>query len=142
MLNQAQIIGRVGRDPEHNQTNSGNSVASFSIATTEQWKDKATGEKREATEWHRVITFGKLADIANEYVTKGKLVYISGKLTTRKYQAKDGSEKQTTEIIADNLKLLSTIKDSSDKQENKQSSTSEDLKNNSSFDSLDDDIPF
>lgn len=142
MLNQAQIIGRVGRDPEHNQTNSGNSVTSFSIATTEQWKDKATGEKRESTEWHRVITFGKLADIAKEYVTKGKLVYISGKLTTRKYQAKDGSEKQTTEIIADNLKLLSTIKDSSDKQENKQSSTSEDLKNNSSFDSLDDDIPF
>lgn len=142
MLNQAQIIGRVGRDPEHNQTNSGNSVTSFSIATTEQWKDKATGEKREATEWHRVITFGKLADIAKEYVTKGKLVYISGKLTTRKYQAKDGSEKQTTEIIADNLKLLSTIKDSNDKQENKQSNTSEDLKNVSSFDSLDDDIPF
>lgn len=142
MLNQAQIIGRVGRDPEHNQTNSGNIVTSFSIATTEQWKDKTTGEKREATEWHRVVTFGKLADIAKEYVTKGKLVYISGKLTTRKYQAKDGSEKQITEIIADNLKLLSTTKDSNDKQENKQSSANADLKNDSSFDSLDDDIPF
>lgn len=142
MLNQAQIIGRVGRDPEHNQTNSGNIVTSFSIATTEQWKDKATGEKREATEWHRVVTFGKLADIAKEYVTKGKLVYISGKLTTRKYQAKDGSEKQITEIIADNLKLLSTTKDSNDKQENKQSSANADLKNDSSFDSLDDDITF
>lgn len=142
MLNQAQIIGRVGRDPEKKQTNNGNSVVSFSVATTEKWKDKTTGEKREATEWHRIVAFGKLADIANEYATKGKLVYISGKITTRKYQAKDGSEKQTTEIVAENIRLLESMKDVADKKDNTQQSAISDSKADYSFDSLDDDVPF
>lgn len=142
MLNQAQIIGRVGRDPEKKQTNNGNSVVSFSVATTEKWKDKTTGEKREATEWHRIVAFGKLADIVNEYATKGKLVYISGKITTRKYQAKDGSEKQTTEIVAENIRLLESMKDVADKKDNTQQSAILDSKADYSFDSLDDDIPF
>lgn len=106
MLNQAQIIGHVGKEPKVRNLQSGGLVASFSIATTDKWKDKATGEQREATEWHRINVFGKLAEIVQKWVKKGNLVYVSGKIVTSKYQDKDGLEKQTTEIRADTLKLL------------------------------------
>ncbi len=93
MLNQVQIIGHLGRDPEVRYLQNGDAVCNLAIATTEKWKDKNTDEPQEATEWHRVSVFGKLADICGQYLHKGSLVYISGKLKTRKYTDKDGVEK-------------------------------------------------
>ncbi len=106
MLNQAQIIGRVGRDPEVRYLPSGEAVANFSLATSEKWKDKATGEPREETEWHRISTFGRLAEIVGEYVKKGALVYVSGKIKTRTYE-QNGETKYATEIRANEMKMLS-----------------------------------
>ncbi len=106
MLNQAQIIGHLGRDPETRYLPSGDAVSSFSIATTEKWKDKQSGEQKEATEWHRISAFGKLAEIIEKYVRKGSLVYVAGKITTRKWTDKDGIERYSTEIKADTLKML------------------------------------
>lgn len=106
MLNQAQIIGFLGKDPEIRHMQNGNAVASFSIATTEKWKDKNTGEAKEQTEWHRISAFDKLAEIIGEYLKKGSLVYVCGKIKTRKYTDKDGVEKYATEIHASNMKML------------------------------------
>lgn len=106
MLNQAQIIGFLGKDPEIRHMQNGNAVASFSIATTEKWKDKNTGEAKEQTEWHRISAFDKLAEIIGEYLKKGSLVYVCGKIKTRKYTDKDGFEKYATEIHASNMKML------------------------------------
>lgn len=106
MLNQAQIIGHLGRDPETRYLPSGDAVSSFSIATTEKWKDKQSGEQKEATEWHRISAFGKLAEIIEKYVRKGSLVYVAGKIITRKWTDKDGIERYSTEIKADTLKML------------------------------------
>jgi len=106
MLNEAKIIGHLGRDPETKTLPSGDAVTNFSIATTEKWKDKTTGEQKEATEWHRISMFGKLAEIAAKYLHKGSLVYVSGKLVTRKYNDANGVEKYSTEIKADTLKML------------------------------------
>lgn len=105
MLNQAQIIGHLGRDPEIRYMPNGNAVANLAIATTEKWKDKE-GNKQEATEWHRVSVFDKLAEVCGEYLRKGSLVYISGKIKTRKYTDKDGVEKYATEIQANEMKML------------------------------------
>lgn len=106
MLNQIQIIGHLGKDPEVRYLPSGEAVANFSIATTEKWKDKATGEQREETEWHRVSMFGRLAEIAGEYLKKGTLVFVQGKLKTRKYTDKDGNERSATEVRGETLKML------------------------------------
>lgn len=106
MLNEAKIIGHLGRDPESKTLPGGDTVTNFSIATTEKWKDKTTGEAKEATEWHRISMFGKLADIAAKYLKKGSLVYVSGKLVTRKYTDANGVEKYSTEIKADTMKML------------------------------------
>lgn len=106
MLNQAQIIGHLGKDPEVRYLPSGEAVANFSIATTEKWKDKNSGEQREETEWHRVSVFGRLAEIVGEYLKKGSLVFIQGKIKTRKYTDKDGAERYATEIRAETLKML------------------------------------
>lgn len=106
MLNQAQIIGFLGKDPEIRHMQNGNAVASFSIATTEKWKDKNTGEAKEQTEWHRISAFDKLAEIIGEYLKKGSLVYVCGKIKTSKYTDKDGIEKYATEIHASNMKML------------------------------------
>ncbi len=106
MLNQAQIIGHLGKAPDMRYMPNGTAVASFSIATTEKWKDKNTGEAKEATEWHRISAFDKLAEIIGQYLTKGSLVYICGKIKTRKYTDKDGTERYTTEIHASEMKML------------------------------------
>jgi single-strand DNA-binding protein len=140
MLNQAQIIGHVGRDPDVRSLQNGDTVASFSIATTEKWKDKSTGEQREATEWHRVSVFGKLAEIVQKWVKKGSLVYVSGKIVTRKYQDKDGTEKQVTEIRVDSLKMLGGNKGG--EQEQPRQSAKPSQPHNSPGADLDDDIPF
>lgn len=107
MLNKAQIIGRVGRDPEVRFMPSGEAVCNISIATTEKWKDKTSGEVKEATEWHRVSAWGKQAELAGQYLKQGSLVYIEGKMTTRKYTDKDGVEKSSYEIRMTEMKFLS-----------------------------------
>lgn len=98
-LNKVQLIGRLGQDPEIRYTQASNAVANLSLATSETWKDKNTGEKQERTEWHRVVLFGKIAEIAGEYLRKGSLVYIEGKLQTQKWTDNDGIERYTTQIV-------------------------------------------
>lgn len=105
-LNKVQIIGNLGADPEIRYLPSGEAAANLRVATTEAWKDKQTGEKKEATEWHRVNFFGKLAEIAGQYLKKGSQVYIEGSIRTRKWQDKEGRDQYTTEIRGDTLKML------------------------------------
>lgn len=105
-VNKVIIVGNLGKDPETRYAPSGDAVTNIVVATTETWKDKASGEKREATEWHRVVFFGKLAEIAGQYLKKGSQVYLEGKLKTRKWQDKDGQDRYTTEINADEMKML------------------------------------
>lgn len=105
-LNKVILIGNLGRDPETRYMPSGDAICNVTIATTETWKDKASGERREATEWHRVVFFGRLAEIAAQYLRKGSQVYIEGRLQTRKWQDKDGQDRYTTEIRADEMKML------------------------------------
>ena len=105
-VNKVIIVGNLGKDPETRYAPSGDAVTNIFVATTETWKDKASGEKREATEWHRVVFFGKLAEIAGQYLKKGSQVYLEGKLKTRKWQDKDGQDRFTTEINADEMKML------------------------------------
>ena len=98
-INKVIIVGNLGQDPEVKYMPSGDAVANISIATSDTWKDKETGEKREKTEWHRVVFFGKLAEIAGQYLKKGSKVYVEGQLQTRKWQGQDGQDRYTTEII-------------------------------------------
>lgn len=105
-INKAILVGHLGKDPDSRYLASGDVVCTLSLATSESWKDKTTGEKKEATEWHRVTAFGKLAEICGQYLKKGSLVYIEGKIQTRKWQDKDGQDKYTTEIRADTMKML------------------------------------
>lgn len=98
-VNRVTILGNLGNDPEVKYTNSGSAIANLTVATSESWNDKATGEKKEITEWHRVVLFGKLAEVAGEYLRKGSQVYIEGQLRTRKWTDNAGVEKYTTEIV-------------------------------------------
>lgn len=146
MLNNAQLIGRVGRDPEIRYLPSGEAVTNMSVATSESWKDKQTGEKKDFTEWHKVTFFGKLAEVAGQYLKKGALVYVSGKIVTRKYTDKDGAERFTTEIRADNMKMLSGRDQDTEAPVHRQApaanSRQAPAQVPSGFDDLDDDIPF
>ncbi len=105
-VNKVIVVGNLGKDPETRFMPDGKAVCNFSVATTDTWKDKVTGEKKEATEWHRVSSFGRLAEICGEYLKKGSQVYIEGKLRTRKWQDKEGQDRYTTEIIADAMQML------------------------------------
>jgi len=105
-LNKVILIGNLGKDPETRYAPSGDAICNLTIATSETWKDKATGEKKEQTEWHRVVFFGRLAEIAAQYLRKGSQVYVEGRLQTRKWQDKDGQDRYTTEIRADEMKML------------------------------------
>ena len=105
-VNKVIIVGNLGADPEVKFMPSGDAVANISIATSEAWKDKATGENVERTEWHRVVMFRRLAEIAGEYLKKGSKVYIEGKLQTRKWQAQDGTDRYSTEIVANEMQML------------------------------------
>ena len=104
-VNKVILIGNLGRDPETRYMPDGGAVTNVSLATTETWKDK-NGEKQEKTEWHRVAFFGKLAEIAGEYLKKGSQVYVEGRLQTRKWQDKEGQDKYSTEIVADRMQML------------------------------------
>jgi single-strand DNA-binding protein len=105
-VNKVIIVGNLGRDPETRYLPSGEAVTNISVATTDTWKDKTSGEKKEATEWHRVSFFGRLAEIAGEYLKKGSQVYVEGQLRTRKWQDKEGKDRYTTEIRADVMQML------------------------------------
>jgi single-strand DNA-binding protein len=100
-INKVILVGNLGQDPEIRYTADGRPIANFSIATSETWKDKNSGERREKTEWHRVVVFGRLAEICGEYLSKGRQVYIEGKLQTRKWQGQDGQDRYTTEVVID-----------------------------------------
>ena len=107
-VNKVILIGNLGADPEMRAFSNGDAVCNLRLATSEQWKDKTTGEQRESTEWHRVVLFRRLAEIADQYLKKGAQVYIEGRLRTRKWQDRDGQERYTTEIEASEMKMLGT----------------------------------
>ena len=105
-INKVIVVGNLGQDPDTRYMPSGSAVTNITVATNESWKDKQTGEQKDRTEWHKVAMFGRLAEIAAEYLRKGSQVYIEGKLRTRKWQDKDGNDRYTTEIIADEMQML------------------------------------
>jgi single-strand DNA-binding protein len=105
-VNKVILIGNVGNDPDMRYTANGGAVCNLSVATTDSWRDKQSGENQERTEWHRVVMFGKLGEIAGEYLRKGSKVYIEGRLQTRKWQGKDGQDRYTTEIVANDMQML------------------------------------
>lgn len=135
-VNKAIILGNVGKDPEIRYMADGKAAASLSVATSSSWKDKS-GEKQESTEWHRISAFGKLAEIIGEYVKKGSQIYIEGRITTRKWKDKDGQDKYTTEIIADQMQMLG-----GPKSDAKPEKPAEKVTAKPPFDGMDDDIPF
>jgi single-strand DNA-binding protein len=112
-VNKVILLGNLGKDPEVRYTPSGAAVANITLATTESWKDKQSGENKESTEWHRVVFYQKLAEIVEKYLTKGSKIYVEGKLKTKKWQDKtSGQDKYMTEIIAENIQMLDSKKES------------------------------
>jgi single-strand DNA-binding protein len=105
-VNKVIIVGNLGRDPETRYATSGSAICNITVATSRQWKDKTSGEKKEETEWHRVVFYDRLAEIAGEYLKKGRPVYVEGRLKTRKWQDKEGQDRYTTEIVAEEMQLL------------------------------------
>jgi single-strand DNA-binding protein len=105
-INKVILIGNLGADPEVRYMPSGGAVTNLRVATTDSWKDKQTGEQQERTEWHRIVLFGRLAEIAGEYLRKGSQVYLEGRMQTRKWQGQDGNDRYTTEIVANDMQML------------------------------------
>jgi single-strand DNA-binding protein len=141
-VNLVIIVGNCGKDPEVRYLPSGDAVANISIATSEKWKDKS-GEQMEHTEWHRVSFFGKLAEIAGEYLKKGSPVYVQGRIRTRKWQDKEGQDKYSTEIIADKMQMLGgRSSEDSDTPAREPKPAAKPRGGGASFDDMDDDIPF
>ena len=105
-VNKATLIGNLGADPEIRYTNSGSAVANVRLATAESWRDKESGDQQERTEWHRVVFFGRLAEIVEQYLRKGSQVYVEGRIQTRKWQDRDGNDRYTTEIVANEMQML------------------------------------
>lgn len=150
-VNKVILVGNLGRDPESRFLPDGGAVCNFSIATTDKWKDKS-GEQQERTEWHRIATFNKLAEICGEYLKKGSQVYIEGRLQTRKWQDKDGQERYTTEIVADRMQMLGSRAGGTESMGRSESRPAAAAAGGgkpaakkgggASFDDMDDDIPF
>jgi len=105
-INKAVIVGTLGRDPEIRYATNGNAVVNINVATNESWKDRETGEQQERTEWHRIVIFGKLGEIASQYLKKGSQVYFEGKIKTNKWQDQSGNDRYTTEIVANEMQML------------------------------------
>jgi single-strand DNA-binding protein len=105
-VNKVIILGRLGQDPELRYTPSGASVCQFSLATSESWNDKSTGQKQEKTEWHRIVVWGKLAELCNQYLSKGRQAFVEGKIQTRSWEDKDGQKRYTTEILANTVQFI------------------------------------
>jgi len=146
-VNKVIVVGNLGRDPETRFLPDGKAVCNFSVATSDTWKDKATGEKKEATEWHRVSSFGRLAEICGEYLKKGSQVYIEGKLRTRKWQDKEGQDRYSTEIVADAMQMLGSRSgmgggESREAREPPAGESRPEKKPAGQFQDMDDDIPF
>lgn len=142
-LNKAMVIGNLGKNPEVRYTQGGSAVATLSVATTETWKDKQTGEKKEKTEWHKVTMFGRLAEIAGEYLHSGDKVYVEGRLETQKWQDKEGRDRYTTSIVADTMKMLSTKRNTDGANSRAhQQEKSQGASQQSMAPDFDDDIPF
>ncbi len=147
-VNKVILVGNLGADPETRYAPSGDAICNIRIATTDTWKDKATGEKKEATEWHRVAFFGRLAEIAGQYLKKGSQVYIEGSLRTRKWQDKDGQDRYTTEIRADEMKMLGSRQGSGEAPQREREAAPAPSAGGvkkaaaSNFGDMDDDIPF
>jgi single-strand DNA-binding protein len=139
-LNKAILIGNLGRDPEVRYTPSGTAVANFSLATSETWANKE-GEKETRTEWHRIVAFGKLGEICGEYLSKGKQVYIEGRIQTREWDDRDGNKRYTTEIIASQMLMLGS-KDASVARDASAGAADTDYKEGPGQEQQDDDIPF
>ncbi|KTC77910.1 single-stranded DNA-binding protein [Legionella brunensis] len=150
-INKVILIGNVGVDPDVRYMPNGNAVTTISLATSETWKDKQTGDKQERTEWHRVVCFNRLGEIAGEYVRKGSKLYVEGSLRTRKWQDQQGQERYTTEIVATDIQMLDAKSGSSNFDEIPASASAAQPLNRKpqaapaaqdAFDELDDDIPF
>ena len=141
-LNKTELIGHLGADPEVRYTAGGDPVATLSIATSESWKDKQTGEPQEKTEWHRIVLFRRLGEIAGEYLKKGSQVYIEGKLQTRKWQDNSGNDRYTTEIVADNMQMLGGRAGGSAGFQGDAAPKSKAAPATAGADDFDDDIPF
>ncbi|MBX3646443.1 MAG: single-stranded DNA-binding protein [Rhodocyclaceae bacterium] len=146
-VNKVIIVGNLGADPETRYAPSGDAICNIRVATTDTWKDKATGEKKEATEWHRISFYGRLAEIAGQYLKKGSQVYVEGSLRTRKWQDKEGQDRYTTEIRADEMKMLGSRQGSGEappREREAAPAPSAGAKKApaSSFGDMDDDIPF
>jgi single-strand DNA-binding protein len=152
-INKVIIVGNLGRDPETRYTTNGEGICNIAVATSDRWKDKNTGEQREATEWHRITFFGKLAEIAGQYLKKGSQVYVEGKLRTRKYTDKDGIEKYATDIIGDQMQMLGSRQGSGEPSDDYSSSRAPAArssgggakpaaKSGANLSNMDDDIPF
>tara|TARA_B100000073_G_scaffold274570_1_gene234539 strand:- start:1947 stop:2369 length:423 start_codon:yes stop_codon:yes gene_type:complete len=137
-VNKALIIGNLGQDPEIKYTQSGSPVANLSVATSERWKDKNTGEQKEQTEWHRVVVFGRLAEIAEQYLKKGSKIFIEGKIQTRDWEDADGNKKYTTEVVAREMTMLDSKASMSSDAPSSDSPSKETPKDDSS----EEDIPF
>ena len=141
-VNKVILVGNLGQKPEMRYTATQTAVANLSIATTESWKDKESGENRDKTEWHRVVFFGSLAEIAEKYLDKGSSVYVEGKIQTRKWQDKDGNDRYTTEVLGNQLTMLGSrsSSDSSNQTDNSSSTPFPDVDSGEGL--SDDDIPF
>lgn len=138
-VNKVIIVGNLGNDPETRFMPSGGAVTNISVATSESWKDKQTGQQQDRTEWHRVVFFNKLAEIAGEYLKKGSKVYVEGSLRTRKWQGQDGQDRYTTEIVANEMQMLDSRGDSGGQPSGNQGGGQPSEPAGGDFD---DDIPF
>ena len=136
-VNKVILVGRLGKDPEVRYTPNGVAIANFSIATSEEWKDKDTGEKQERTEWHRIVAWRRLGEICGEYLHKGSQIYIEGRLQTREWEDRDGNKRYTTEIVAQNMQMLGKPS-----REGRAESPEESYPTEEPISIPDDDIPF
>jgi single-strand DNA-binding protein len=141
-VNRVIIVGRLGQDPEVRHLPSGSTVTNLQLATSESWKDKETGEKKERTEWHRVVIFGRTAEVAAQYLTKGQPVYIEGSLRTRKWQDKEGNDRYTTEIVASDMQFLAAQNGDARPEPAAQATKAQATKPAREKPDFDDDIPF
>lgn len=141
MINKVILVGRLGQDPELKYTTNGNAVCNFSIATSEKYKSK-DGKQQEKTEWHRIVVWSKLAEICNEYLSKGSMIYCEGKLTTRMWEGKDGKKNYTTEILMNEMKMLGQKESSNDEIKKPVQKTLHDSFDNDSNFADDVEIPF
>ena len=140
-INKVILVGRLGKDPEVRHTNTGNIVVNFTVATSDTWTDRQTGEKKERTEWHRVVAFQKLAELCGNYLKKGRQVYVEGSLQTREWADKDGNKRYTTEIVASTVQFLGDAGTGTTRSEGGVS-FEEPVGAGPSFSDPDDDIPF